>query len=98
MKPPTIWPFVPPVTGAGGNAASVNSNKYDDSRNFPQRPRFNSFKRSRPDYGEGEQSPYDLTRDYPPLAHPPPPLSRHSCSPKPYGRGLGQGSGGQIDS
>lgn len=72
MKPPVIWPFIPPVTGAGGGAGSVNANMYDQSRNFPNRPRaFSNAKRPRSDLS-GEQSPFDLTRDYPPLTNPPP--------------------------
>jgi hypothetical protein len=71
MKPPVIWPFVPPVTGSNGIASAVNSNRYDPSGNFSSRPRSNSAaKRMR--VSDGEQSPYDLTRDYPPLTAPPP--------------------------
>jgi hypothetical protein len=71
MKPPVIWPFVPPVTGANGIASAVNSNLFDPSGNFFSRPRSNSAaKRMR--VSDGEQSPYDITRDYPPLTAPPP--------------------------
>jgi hypothetical protein len=72
MKPPTIWPFVPPVTGANGIASAVNANLFDPSANFSSRPRSNSSaKRMRT--SDGEQSPYDITRDFPPLTAPPPP-------------------------
>ena len=71
MKPPTIWPFVPPVTGANGIASAVNANLFDPSANFSSRPRSNSSaKRMRT--SDGEQSPYDITRDFPPLTAPPP--------------------------
>ena len=71
MKPPTILPFVPPVTGANGIASAVHANMYDTSGNFSTRPRSNSSaKRMRT--SDGEQSPYDITRDFPPLTAPPP--------------------------
>jgi hypothetical protein len=44
---------------------------YDTSGNFSTRPRSNSSaKRMRT--SDGEQSPYDITRDFPPLTAPPP--------------------------
>jgi hypothetical protein len=52
-------------------ASAVNANRFDGSGNFAPRPRSNSAaKRMR--VSDGEQSPFDLTRDYPPLTAPPP--------------------------
>ena len=69
MKPPVIPPFIPPVTGANGIASAVNANMFDTSGNFSFRPRSNSAaKRMR----VSEQSPFDITRDFPPLTAPPP--------------------------
>ncbi len=71
MKPPVIPPFIPPVTGANGIASAVNANMFDTSGNFSFRPRSNSAaKRMR--VSDGKQSPYDITRDFPPLTAPPP--------------------------
>jgi hypothetical protein len=72
MKPPTILPFIPPVTGANGVASAVHANMFDTSGHFTTRPRSNSAaKRMRT--SDSEQSPFDITRDFPPLTAPPPP-------------------------
>jgi hypothetical protein len=69
MKPIPMSAFVPPVTGIG-HASAVAANLFDPSGVF--RTRNHSIgKRRRVENGE-EQSPFDLTRDYPPLSMPPP--------------------------
>ena len=77
MRLPPLSPFVPPVTGTGGLAASVTANLFDFSGQF--RNRLDSgTKRRRPDnWGSREEEDlharFDLTRSYPPLVVPPPP-------------------------
>ena len=77
MRLPPLSPFVPPVTGTGGLAASVTANLFDFSGQF--RNRLDSgTKRRRPDnWGSREEEDlharFDLTRNFPPLVVPPPP-------------------------
>ena len=77
MRLPPLSPFVPPVTGTGGLAASVTANLFDFSGQFRNRLP-SGTKRLRPDnWGSREEEDlharFDLTRSYPPLVVPPPP-------------------------
>ena len=77
MRLPPLSPFVPPVTGTGGLAASVTANLFDFSGQF--RNRLDSgTKRRRPDnWGSREEEDlharFDLTCSYPPPCCPSPP-------------------------
>ena len=72
MKPIPMAAFIPPVTGVFGLASNVVANAFDASGQF--RNRMGSFKRRRADGGDS-QSPFDLTRDFPP------PCLSHSSDP-----------------
>ena len=77
MRLPPLSPFVPPVTGTGGLAASVTANLFDFSGQFRNRLP-SGTKRLRPDnWGSREEEDlharFDLTRSFPPLVVPPPP-------------------------
>jgi hypothetical protein len=72
MRPIPLGAFIPPVTGTYGRPSAVASNRFDESGNF--RARSGSFKRPRVgDEGELDAA-FNITRDYPPLSHPPKPL------------------------
>ena len=69
MRPVPMAAFTPPVTGIG-NPSAVVANLFDTAGYF--RPRtFSGSKRKRVENGE-ESTPFDLTRDYPPLTMPSP--------------------------
>ena len=71
MKPIPLGSFVPPVTGTNGRPGAVASNLYDVSGNF--RDRTGSFKRRRTGDERDLDDRFDITRNYPPLCHPPKP-------------------------
>jgi len=72
MKPPSLAPFIPPVTGTEGRPNAVAANSFDFSGRF--RDRTQSFKRRRVGHEGDLDERYDLTRDYPPVSLPPRPL------------------------
>jgi len=72
MKPPSLTPFIPPVTGTEGRPHAVAANTFDPSGRF--RDRTSSFKRRRPWPENDLDDRYDLTKAYPPLQTPPKPL------------------------
>jgi len=71
MKPIPLGSFVPQVTGTNGRPGAVASNLYDGSGNF--RERTGSFKRLRTGDDRDLDDRFDITRNYPPLSHPPKP-------------------------